>query len=225
MARGTILAWLNSDDYYLPGALQVVTDEFRLHPRVALVYGDSDYCDAQGEIVGRYPSAEFDFSRLASFNFVPQPSTFYRAEAYKAVGGLDTSLRFVMDFDLLIRICRGAECWYLPSRLSCYRLHGDSKTVKEEGLYDNHEEALQVVMKYFSWAPLNLVYGVCASWFDLHASKRIRKRRLLCIIVSLSAALIRSLWLNRGIDRRDLKLLNRGNFRKLFKSRREILLG
>ena len=225
MAKGTILAWLNSDDFYMPEAFQSVVDIFRNNSEISLIYGDCGYCDEHGNAIGRYPAAEFDFARLASFNFIPQPSTFFRLDAYHAAGGLDDSLRYVMDFDLVIRICKGAVCHYLPHQLSCYRLHGDSKTVMEDGLFDNHEEALRVVIKYFSWAPFNLLYGSCSSYFDQHIPDGMKKSRLLRIVISLAAALIRSLWLNHGIDLRDLKLLNRENLRKLFITRREILLG
>ena len=48
---------------------------------------------------------------------------------------------------------------------------------------------------------------------------------LLVIVAAIICSLFRSLWLNRGINRNDLKLLTRENFRKLFKSRIEIMTG
>jgi glycosyltransferase involved in cell wall biosynthesis len=224
-AQGTIMAWINSDDFYMPGAFQAVCDVFQANQDVSLLYGDADYCDVHGDYIGRYPAAAFNIKRLAYFNFIPQPSTFFRKEAYEAVGGMDDSLRFVMDFDLACRICKQFNCHYLPRQLSCYRLHDAAKTVREEGLFDNHDEALKVVMKHFDWAPFNLVYGSCAGYVSLKLSDRMKQEKMLFIIISLASAMFRSLWLNRGIDFRDFQLLNRGNFRKLFKSRRENLLG
>lgn len=219
-AQGSILAWLNSDDCYMLGTLQVVCDFFHTNQDVALVYGDAMYCSTHGEYLGRYPSEIFDLKRLAYFNFIPQPSTFFRKEAYTFIGGLDDSLRFVMDFDLTSRICMQFSCHYLPQQLSCYRLHDSAKTVQEQGLLDNHEEGLQIAIKHFSWAPFNMIYGCCRQ----QLSATLRCSRALLIITSLFYALFRSLWLNRGIDFRDLQLINRKNFKKLFKERQEILL-
>jgi glycosyltransferase involved in cell wall biosynthesis len=220
-AQGSIMAWLNSDDFYMPGTLQVISDFFCANQNVSLVYGDATYCDAVGSISGRYPAELFDLKRLAYFNFIPQPSTFFRKEAYDIVGGLDDSLCFVMDFDLTSRICKQYSCHYLPQQLSCYRLHDTAKTVQECGLLDNHEEGLQVALKHFSWAPFNMVYGCCRQ----QLSATLGRSRNLLIVTSLFYALFRSLRLNQGIDLRDLQLINRSNFRKLFKERREILLG
>lgn len=225
MADGEILAWLNSDDLYLPGTIQTITEFFRQFPAVGLVYGDALYCDAAGSILGRYPGAPFDLDRLAFFNFIPQPSTFFQRTAYEAVGGLDISLNFVMDYDLSIRICKQFPCRYLPRELSHYRLHEAAKTVRNEVLFDNHEEGVRVALKHFAWAPLNMVYGSCNYYCRKKIPAPLKRSRLLLIAASLLCALFRSIWLNRGIDSRDFRLLSADNLRKLFKDRREILLG
>jgi len=225
MAAGDILAWLNSDDLYLPGTLRTITDFFRQFPAVAMVYGDSLYCDAAGTILGRYPASPFDIDRLAFFNFIPQPSTFFRRTAYEAVGGLDGYLNFVMDYDLSIRIGKQFSCRYLSLELSHYRLHEAAKTMRDEVLFDNHEEGVRVAMKHFAWAPLNMVYGSCNHYCRKKIPAPLKRSRFLLIAASLLCTLFRSLWLNRGIDPRDFRLLSRDNLRKLFKDRREILLG
>jgi glycosyltransferase involved in cell wall biosynthesis len=224
-AEGQLLAWLNSDDLYLPGALQSISEQFRRSPDLALVYGDAQYCDETGAILGSYPSAPFDFARLASFNFIPQPATFFTKTAYDAVGGIDGALHFAMDYDLSIRLCSRFPCRHLPVVLAYYRLHDTAKTVRDEVLLANHEEGLQVAMKHFSWAPLNLVFGSCLYYCRQRLPAPLRRSRLLLVVTASACALLRSLWLNRGVDRRDLRLLTLTNFRKLFKSRRDILLG
>lgn len=223
MAKGEIFAWLNSDDLYQAGTLQAITGAFRQSPAVALVYGGALYSDATGAILGRYPSEPFNVNRLAFFNFIPQPSTFFQKTAYQAVGGLDTSLHFAMDYDLTIRICTQFPIRYMPQILSHYRLHESAKTERADVLLKNHEEGLRVAIKYFSWAPLNRVYGCCACYCQQKLTA-LKQYRFLLIVISICCAISRSLWANRGINLRDLQLLNRKNFSKLFKSRREILL-
>jgi len=224
-ADGEILAWLCSDDTYLPGALQTAVAFFHENPDVSLLYGDAWYCDPAGTITGRYPVEDFDLSRLAYFNFICQPSTFFRREAFVTVGGLDNSLRFAMDYDLFIRIGKSFACRYLSQFFSRYRLHEASKTMRDDLLFENHEETLRLALKHFGWAPLNFVYGSCAYYCLARLPKVLTRFRALHVCAALACMVFRSLRLNRGVRKNDLQLLTPANIRKLFKKREEILLG
>jgi glycosyltransferase involved in cell wall biosynthesis len=225
MAEGEILAWLNSDDTYLQGTLQTVAAFFRKNSGTALLYGDAHYCDSGGKIIGRYPTEDFVLRKLAYFNFICQPSTFFRREAFEAVGGLDDALHYAMDYDLFVRICKQFTCCHLPQFFSKYRLHEVSKTVRDDVLFENYEETLHVARKYFDWAPLNLVYGSCNYYCLTRLPGSLTRLRPLVTGVALLCTLPRSLWLNRGLRREDLKLLRPANLKKIFKERLEILLG
>jgi glycosyltransferase involved in cell wall biosynthesis len=225
MADGAILAWLNSDDTYLPGTLQTAATFFRDQPETGLLYGDAYYCDAAGAVIGRYRTEAYDFDKLAWFNFICQPSTFFRKDAFEAVGGLDDTLHFAMDYDLWIRIGKRFPCRYLHRFISMYRLHETSKTIRDETLYENSEEALLLAMKYFGWAPLTRVYNSCSFYCRARLPALLGKSRPVIVSTTLICTVFRSLWLNRGIRMNDLGLLNRENFRKLFKSRIEIMTG
>jgi len=225
MANGTILAWLNSDDSYLPGTLQSVAGFFHDYPDTGLLYGDARYCDAESKIIGRYRTEEFNFDKLAWFNFICQPSTFFRRDVFEAVGGLDESLHFAMDYDLWVRIGKRFPCRYRPGFLSMYRLHETSKTIRDETLYHNSEEALRLAMKYFDWAPLPRIYNSCNSHCRAGLPAFLGGNKTAVIVATMFCAMFRSLLLNRGINRHELKLLNKENFQKLFKSRLEIMMG
>jgi len=225
MATGDIFAWLNSDDTYLPGALQTATGFFSDHPEVGLMYGDACYCDQSGITIARYRTDDFDLDRLASSNIICQPSAFLRRDAFDAVNGLDKSLQFAMDYDLWIRIGRRFPCRHIPRLLATYRLHDSSKTISCDTLYKNCEESLAVTIRHFGWAPLTRIYTSCRVLCQAHLPGLFRHSRVICAAAAIACTIIRSLYLNRGIHRNDLKLLNRGNFRKLFKSRVEIMTG
>lgn len=225
LAEGEVLAWLNSDDIYLAGTLQTVATFFQDSQKTALVYGDSHYCDSEGKIIGRYPTEEFDLGKLAWSNFFCQPSTFFRKETFAAVGGLDESLHFAMDYDLFVRMAIRFDCHYLPQFLSKYRLHEEAKTMRNDVLFENHEETLRVTLKYFKWAPLNRVYGSCNYYCLARLPVFLTRVRSLVIVLSGLCTIFRSLWLNRGLRREDLKLLGFSNLRKIFKNRMEILRG
>ncbi|MDX2495078.1 MAG: glycosyltransferase family 2 protein [Desulfuromusa sp.] len=225
MAEGGILAWLNSDDVYLPGVLQTAIDRFQADPETALLYGEAQYCDTEGEIIGNYPTEEFNLEKLAWFNFFCQPATFFRKEVYAAVGGLDANLHYGMDYDLFVRIGKRYRCSLCREVLAKYRLHESSKTVDSMELYKNHEETLSLAVKHFDWAPLNRVYG--ASYYAClsRLPEFLIRRQLPLILLSSLYAVPRSLWLNRGVRRADLRLLNRKTLSKLFKDRLDILRG
>ena len=225
MARGEFLAWLNSDDTYLPGALQAAADHFRANPDTALVYGAAQYCDSAGAVIGSYRTEPFDFEKLAWFNFICQPSALFSRKAFEEVGGLDRTLHFAMDYDLWIRIARRFPCRYLPRTLSRYRLHESSKTVRDETLFENCEEALRLARKYFGWAPLTRVYNSCNCYCRAHLPGPLSRNKAALLAATVISSVLRSLWLNRGVRRKDLALLNRENFRKLFKSRLAIMTG
>ncbi len=225
MARGEILAWINSDDTYLPGAVQAATDFFRDHPDTGLLYGDSHYCDATGAIIGRYRTREFALDTLASFNFICQPSAFFRRDVFEDVGGLDKTLHFAMDYDLWIRIAKRFSCGYLPRFLSTYRLHEASKTISDQTLISNCKEGLAIAIRHFGWAPLTRIFTLCRTTAKAWLPPFLSSSKLLVMVAAAICSIVLSLRLNHGFNRNDLKLIKMENFRKLFKSRSEIMTG
>jgi glycosyltransferase involved in cell wall biosynthesis len=225
MARGNVLAWLGSDDAYLPGALQTAAAFFHDHPDAGLMYGDAHYTDAEGAVIGSYRTEEFNLERLAVANIVCQPATFFRRAAFEAVGGLDETLDFVMDFDLWVRIGRVFPCRHVQRQLATYRLHETSKTINNETLYNNSEEALAVAIRHYGWAPLTRVYTSCSILCKARLPAMFAGNRFALAVAAMICSLFRSLSLNHGVHRNDLKLLSGENFRKLFKSRLEIMTG
>jgi glycosyltransferase involved in cell wall biosynthesis len=225
MVQGELLAWLNSDDTYLPGALQSAVDFFRAEPDAALVYGDARYTDAAGSVISNYRTADFDLVKLASANIICQPAAFFRRAAFEAVGGLDETLHFAMDYDLWIRLGRRFSCHHIHQLLANYRLHETSKTINSDTLISNSEESLDVTRRLFGWAPLTRVYTSCHIRCSASLPNIFARSRFTVASAALFCSLLRYLYLNHGFHRNDLRLLNRENFSKLFKSRLEIMTG
>ncbi len=225
MATGSIFAWLNSDDTYLPGALQAAVDFFHARPDAGLVYGDADYVDTAGSLISRYHTEEFDLLRLAAANIICQPAAFFRRKAFEAVGGLDGTLDFVMDYDLWIKIGRCFPCIYVPGLRATYRLHETSKTLSSKTLVNNSTESLAVTIRHFGWAPLTRVYTSCSIRCKARLPQLLVGYRIVRTVAAVICTIIRSLRFNRGLHRNDLALLNRENIRKLSRSRLEIMTG
>jgi len=129
-AKGEILAWINSDDTYEPGAVSEAVDFLKKNPEVGLVYGDANFINAEGEVIGKFPSRQTDYKRLRrGYVHVAQQASFFRADLWKRVGPLDPSFYFAMDYDLWVRLARLAPVSYFPRLWANFRLHGDAKTI------------------------------------------------------------------------------------------------
>jgi glycosyltransferase involved in cell wall biosynthesis len=129
-ARGEVLAWLNSDDTYQPGAVREAVEFLQRNPQVGLVYGDANYIDEHGRVIGRFPAAQTDYRRLRQgYVHIPQQSAFFRADLWRRVGPLDASFYFAMDYDLWVRLAREAPIVYYPRLWANFRLHSDAKTI------------------------------------------------------------------------------------------------
>ena len=126
-----ILGWLNSDDTYAPGAFRAVADFFAAHPHVDLVYGDATYTDPHGRHIARCVHVErYSKHRLFHYgDFIVQPAAFFRRRAFQAVGGIDASIHWAMDYDLWLRIAaNGFRIAYLPNVLARFRWLAENKT-------------------------------------------------------------------------------------------------
>lgn len=133
-ASGEILAWLNSDDVYHPGAVREAVKYLQEHPQVGLVYGDLDFIDENDRLIGKFNAAQTDLPRLRrGYVHIPQPSAFFRADLWKKIGPLDESFFFAMDYDLWTRLAAVSELKYLPGKTwAKFRLHSDGKTINSD---------------------------------------------------------------------------------------------
>jgi glycosyltransferase involved in cell wall biosynthesis len=128
--RGDIMAWLNSDDLLLPGALRSVGRFFHQHPEVDVVYGDRLLIDENDREVGRWVLPGHDGALLSWLDCIPQETVFWRRRIWDRTGGqVDESFRFAMDWDLLLRFrAAGAVFAHLPRFLGAFRVHESQKT-------------------------------------------------------------------------------------------------
>ena len=128
-ARGEIIAWLNSDDLYTPGAVSRAVEALVSAPEAGFVYGRADFIDREGRPRGSHIYRQWDYDELVDRrNFIPQPATFFRHSAYEAIGGLALDLHYVMDYDLWIRLGREFPVTQVPDVLARIRLFPDTKT-------------------------------------------------------------------------------------------------
>jgi glycosyltransferase involved in cell wall biosynthesis len=130
-ATGEIMAWLNSDDLYRPGALASVASFFAARRRLAFASGDVNHVDSDGRVVERIWAirpTRFLTANLGEHCW-PQQGCFWRRWAYEQVGGLDENLQFCMDRDLFIRLAGLGRSSRIPGPpLADFRIHGLAKS-------------------------------------------------------------------------------------------------
>lgn len=127
---GEIMAYLNSDDLFLPGAFFAVARYFERHPDVDVVYGHRVVIDHLDNETGRWVLPPHDGEALKWADYIPQETMFWRRRIWDKVGGIDESFRFAMDWDLLLRFQdAGAKFHRLGRFLGAFRVHQSSKTV------------------------------------------------------------------------------------------------
>ncbi|MBI5350329.1 MAG: glycosyltransferase [Chloroflexi bacterium] len=104
-ATGDVLVWLNSDDYFMPNALQKVAEAFS-DPSVMVVIGSGAIVDESGNVIGDKYARHFNVeTMLTTGGGVPhQPSTFVHRRVIDMIGYPDPELHYVMDWEYWIRI-------------------------------------------------------------------------------------------------------------------------
>lgn len=129
-AKGEVLAWINSDDTYEPGAVSAAVTYLQAHPEVGMVYGDCNFIDEEGRVVGKFGSAQTSYRLLRQgYAHIPQQTMFFRADLWRQVGPLDPSFYFAMDYDLWTRLAARTEIKYVPQTWANFRLHTSGKTM------------------------------------------------------------------------------------------------
>jgi len=133
IATGEIMAWLNSDDTYETGAISAAVAFLQAHPEIGLVYGDTNFIDVQGNIIGKFNAQQTSLQRLRRGGvYIPQQAAFWRAALWFQVGPLDPSFYFAMDYDLWVRLAQVTDIHYTSQLWANFRLHGDAKTISAD---------------------------------------------------------------------------------------------
>jgi len=144
-ATGDIVAYINSDDLYLPGAFRAVVRYFQEHARCEWLCGDT-LMFGEGEETALV-AADVPKSAAHALSWAykaPQPGMFWKRGLLR--GGFDERWRYCFDHELYVRLLIGGHrCEHLPVPVAAYRLHPSSKTVAEGGMFDGEFDAIEEI--------------------------------------------------------------------------------
>jgi glycosyltransferase involved in cell wall biosynthesis len=145
-ATGHIFGWLNSDDWYAPGALLSVAKIFRENPEANVVVGAGEMIDEQGK--SSLKVARNSITLPSLFNWIEeffwQPSCFFSKKAWDSCGPLDVNFHYAMDLDLWIKFAKKYSFVTTDTLLSFSLKHEKAKTFEFE--YLSRIEAYWVIL-------------------------------------------------------------------------------
>lgn len=182
-ATGDLVAWLNADDLYAPGALRRGTEALAAHPRAAFCFGHCPILDPQGREIRRaitrskelwYPLACRPV--LQTLNFISQPATLFRRGAVEKAGPLRTDLAAAWDYEFLLRLWRqGGAVRVAPPAMAFFRWTPGSISGRqfERQFQEEYEAAARDAGRL---APQTLLHGL-VRWGILNIYRRMARRR------------------------------------------------
>jgi len=124
--------WLNDDDLLEPGSLEATKAALDADPTASVAFGACQYIDGQG--LPLWVSKAGNWApRVLSWgpDLIPQPGMLMRADAWREVGGLDTSYSLAFDLDLLLKLKKVGRLVNTGTVVSSFRWHADSLTVDD----------------------------------------------------------------------------------------------
>ncbi len=159
-AAGEIYNWLNSDDLLYPDAVKTAVHFMQKHPGREVVYGDRVIIDQKSRIIDVFEPLTVTRTSSRFLLRIPQEVTFFTANLWHRVGGLNEDLHYVMDSDLWFRFLEETEFFHIPVFMGSYREHEESKSVFGIGRNKNKQalEEIKFLKKHYSgfWSDIKV---------------------------------------------------------------------
>ncbi|MDJ1491711.1 glycosyltransferase [Cytophagaceae bacterium DM2B3-1] len=151
MAKGDIVAWLNSDDVYVDSlCIEKVFMFFRNTPDAYFIYAKGYRTDKNLKIMHEESYVtQYQVNDLREIDYILQPSAFWKTEILKTVGLLDEHLHYVFDWDYWIRCSEKYQLYFMDEFISFNRIYSSNKSSK--GDQKRIEEIVSFLIKHNSF--------------------------------------------------------------------------
>jgi glycosyltransferase involved in cell wall biosynthesis len=156
-ATGDVVAWLNADDYYLPGAFARVNEVFSEQPNTDILYGEAAFVDEHKNVTGYRRGHTFDYHILLYFGcYIQSTATFFRRHIVDHEHLLEPSYKTVMDYEYYVRLATlGYQFGFIPEVLAAFRWHGTNISAVHADL--RRQERRKVIRQYGIHLPNELL--------------------------------------------------------------------
>lgn len=181
-ASGDVFGVLNADDFYLPGCLARVIEEFAAHPSVDVVSGHGYFAKPSGELgvptfSDRWNSRRFRYGTCV----LVQQSTFFRRQAFERTAGFQRENRMCWDMELWADMAAtGARFHAMNAFVAAFRLHAQSISGRPD-LRPSRRQTAHAVRARVAGRPASAFYHACHYWhrllkFSRHPARTLRQR-------------------------------------------------
>ena len=184
LSTGEVVAWLNADDRYEPGALVEVGEALARAPGAPWATGYCRIIDAEDREIRRFISGyknlllrHWSYGLYLTQNFVADPATFVRRQALEAVGPLDERYRISHDYDLWLRVARLGRPIVLRRDLASFRM--TEGTLSMAGFELQFREHAEIARRHANGHRLPLVTNALMSRLIPAVYRVLRLRRRL----------------------------------------------
>ncbi len=147
-ATGDVVAWLNADEWYLPGKLARVADAFTRLPMADFIYGEPLYVDGEGKPMRI--KRDHPFSRFVLLHYgcyIASCCSFWRRRILDDWHYLDPSYKVVMDGEYWARLCRaGYRFRFLPATIAAFTWHDGNVSLEFDAR--RREEERGIIAQY-----------------------------------------------------------------------------
>lgn len=128
-AKGEYVAWINSDDFYQPGAINAAVNALQDHPEAGMVFGEVQVVDKDGKVLNHLQYGNWGIHELMTFHIIGQPAVFMRRSALVKAGFLDPTYHFMLDHQLWLRMSLQAGIHYVPQLWAGAHYHEGCKNL------------------------------------------------------------------------------------------------
>lgn len=170
-------AWIGDDDLFRPGALKQLQDLLEANPDAVVSYGGCDYIDSEGRLIGTSRAG-----RAAQWllpwgpDLIPHPGSMIRLGALREVGLFDTSLKYVLDLDVFLKLRSRGSFVCTRRSVSAFRWHPNSLTVANRAAASAEAEAVKRRHLPQLLRPVSPAWHVPVKWAASVAARGVSRR-------------------------------------------------
>ena len=158
---GELLAWINSSDLLLPGALDCARG-YLTNPEVDMIFGDDYYIAEDSTVLFRSYGGTRNLRNMMLYGgWTPlQDACFWRRSLYERVGGINPDTQYAADFEIFLKFSLAGNCLYAPLAFSTYRKHSGQISISGARRYQEERQSIlsQMLECSVSNIPLRIAY-------------------------------------------------------------------
>lgn len=198
MAEGEFIAFLDSDNIWLPGKLERQVEIMNKNQSFDIFYGDGILIDEKGAEVSRENMSRYSGNitrHLIKDNCVSMNTTLTRKKCFDELGGMSEEVRAGDDYELWLRLSTKFKFYYTPEYFVRYRVMDDQISTDKYRRFNSNERVLQKFFERFPESVTKVEKKRAISYFYIRKVRHeISERRFIRAFINIINALKHDAW-------------------------------